>query len=216
LFFQGLILGFSIAAPVGPIGVLCIRRALSNGQLSGFISGLGAATADAFYGSIAALGLTLISGFLIEQKFWLGVLGGVFLCYLGVKTFFDNSQSIPGSRDLSFVLNKDCGKTLRKKNLLADYATTFFLTLTNPMTIISFAAIYAGLGLGLETKTTSTGFWLVIGVFWGSTLWWVTLSSLTNILRGKFLTKKGLSWINRISGVVLVAFGIGALCSVMS
>ena len=86
LFLQGLVLGFSIAAPVGPIGILCIRRTLAEGRASGFVSGLGAATADAVYGSIAAFGLTIISGILVEQKIWLGLLGGAFLCYLGVRT----------------------------------------------------------------------------------------------------------------------------------
>jgi threonine/homoserine/homoserine lactone efflux protein len=215
LFFQGVLLGFSIAAPVGPIGVLCIRRTLSNGGLSGFISGLGAATADAIYGSLAALGLTLISGFLIERKVWLGVLGGLFLCYLGFKTFLDRPKSVPRSAHQSNYYIKDCELGFRNTNLLSDYATTLFLTLTNPMTILSFAAIYAGLGLGLETKSTFTGLWLVLGVFLGSALWWVTLSFLTNLLREKFLKYQGLYWINRISGVVLVAFGIGALFSVM-
>ncbi len=86
LFFRGLVIGFSIAAPVGPIGVLCIRRTLANGKISGLVSGLGAATADALYGCVAGFGLTFISSLLIDQQMWLRLFGGLFLCYLGVKT----------------------------------------------------------------------------------------------------------------------------------
>ena len=93
LFLKGLILGFAIAAPVGPIGVLCIRRSLADGQLSGFATGLGAATADALYGCVAAFGLTAVSGFLVKQQFWLGLIGGIFLCYLGMRTFFAKARS---------------------------------------------------------------------------------------------------------------------------
>src|SRR5438128_451791 len=87
-FVKGLILGFAIAAPVGPIGVLCIRRSLADGARAGLASGLGAATADALYGCIAGFGLAAVSTFLVQQRFWLGLLGGLFLCFLGLKTFF--------------------------------------------------------------------------------------------------------------------------------
>lgn len=215
MFFQGLLVGFSIAAPVGPIGVLCIRRTLSNGQLSGLISGLGAATADAFYGSIAAMGLTLISSFLIEQKIWLGVIGGLFLCYLGIKSFFERPQTVP--EPYSFPSNITLVDRIetRNKKFFTDYVSTFFLTLTNPLTIISFTAIYAGLGLGTEDHNPLAGLWLVFGVFVGSSLWWLTLSSLSSIFREKFLTVRGLFLVNRISGIVLVVFGFGVLFSVM-
>src|SRR5205085_8581760 len=94
-FFKGLVLGFAIAAPVGPIGVLCIRRSLAEGQAAGLATGLGAATADALYGCVAAFGLTVISSFLVQQRFWLGLIGGGFLCYLGVRTFFRRAAETP-------------------------------------------------------------------------------------------------------------------------
>jgi len=130
---RGFIIGLSIAAPVGPIGVLCIRRTLNTGRAAGLVSGLGAASADAIYGCIAGFGLTFVSNFVVRQQFWLHLIGGMFLCYLGVKTFLSKPT--------------DRAAAAKGKGLAGMYASTFFLTLTNPMTIISFAAVFAGLGL---------------------------------------------------------------------
>jgi threonine/homoserine/homoserine lactone efflux protein len=132
-FLKGLLLGFSIAAPVGPIGLLCIQRTIANGRRSGLVTGLGAATADGLYGAVAAFGLTTISGFLVGQQIWLRLIGGLFLLYLGSRTFLSKSAE----RAASSI----------HKNLFRDYASTVFLTITNPMTILSFAAVFAGLGL---------------------------------------------------------------------
>ncbi len=132
-FIKGLILGFSIAAPVGPIGILCIRRTLQYGRLSGFCSGLGAAAADTFYGIIAAFGLTLISDFLLEKRIWLHLIGGLFLIYLGWRTFFskpvEKNQKIP------------------HKTFTSDFFSTFFLTISNPLTILAYIAILQQSGL---------------------------------------------------------------------
>src|SRR5437868_3361367 len=132
-FLKGLIIGFSIAAPVGPIGVLCIRRSLAEGTRVGLVTGLGAATADALYGCVAGFGLSAISKFLDKQQFWLGLLGGIFLCYLGVKTFL--------SRPASNAAEAKSG------GFFMTYASTLLLTLTNPSTILSFVAVFAGFGL---------------------------------------------------------------------
>jgi len=197
-FLRGLIIGFSIAAPVGPIGVLCIRRTLADGRASGLISGLGAATADAIYGSIAGFGLTFISSLLIRQQGWLRLVGGTFLCYLGLKTFFARPAEQPA---------------LAKGNdLLSAYASTFFLTLTNPMTILSFAAIFAGLGVGSASGNYFSAGILVLGVFIGSALWWLILSSGVGMIWKKF-NSLGLRWINRISGIIITAFGLFVLLS---
>ena len=192
---KGLAIGFSIAAPVGPIGVLCIRRSLAEGRQIGLATGLGAATADAAYGCIAAFGLTAISSFLVDHRLWLGFLGGLFLCYLGVRTF----TSSPTTR-----LAK-----IQGGGLLAAYLSTLFLTLTNPMTILSFAAVFAGFGLGLLPDYLAAGS-LVVGVFIGSALWWLFLSSGVAL----FQSRVGSSWmqsINRVSGCVIFAFGIYSL-----
>ena len=195
---RGALIGFSIAAPVGPIGVLCIRRTLADGRAQGFVSGLGAATADAVYGSVAAFGLTFVSGFLVSRQPWLRLVGGAFLCYLGVKTFLAR----PAER----------GAVAGGRGLAGAYASTFFLTLTNPTTILSFAAIFAGLGLGGAAGSYAAAAMLVLGVFLGSALWWLILSGGVASLRAR-LGPRGLGWVNRLSGVIIAAFGILALLS---
>ncbi len=199
-FFRGVIIGFSIAAPVGPIGVLCIRRTLAEGRLSGFISGIGAATADAVYGCIAGFGLTFVSSILISQQAWLRLIGGAFLLYLGLKTFLARpAEQAPPAKG---------------KGLAAAYASTFFLTITNPMTILSFAAIFAGLGVGSTGGNYVAGALLVSGVFVGSALWWLSLSGGVGLLRKKF-NPRSLRWVNRMSGAVITVFGLLALLSLL-
>jgi threonine/homoserine/homoserine lactone efflux protein len=198
-FLRGLLIGFSIAAPVGPIGVLCIRRTLADGRLAGLASGLGAATADAFYGSLAGFGLTLVANFLVSQQTWLRLVGGLFLLYLGVKTFLSQPAADSGQPTHT-----------RSRGLWGAYLSTLLLTLTNPLTILSFAAIFAGLGL-VETggNPLSAGI-LVLGVFSGSAAWWLLLSGGVSLLRAK-VTNGTLRWINRLAGVVIVGFGVAAL-----
>jgi threonine/homoserine/homoserine lactone efflux protein len=193
--FKGLLIGFSIAAPVGPIGVLCIRRSLAEGQQMGLATGLGAATADAIYGCIAGFGLTAISSFLIGQRFWLGLVGGLFLLYLGLRTFISEPAEVPAS--------------VGGSGLLSAYASTLLLTITNPMTILSFVAVFAGLGLGASRDYLNASA-LVGGVFAGSALWWLLLSNGVALLKGRI----SLSWmrlVNRLSGSVILAFGLYAL-----
>jgi threonine/homoserine/homoserine lactone efflux protein len=201
ILLRGLVIGFSIAAPVGPIGVLCIRRTLAEGLLFGLVSGLGAATADAVYGCIAGFGLTVISGVLIDHQEWLRLLGGVFLCYLGIRTFLARPAEkgiSPGGR-----------------GLFGAYASTLFLTLTNPMTILFFAAIFAGLGAGSGTHQYLSGATLVLGVFTGSALWWLTLSGGVGFLRKSFNLSR-LRWVNWISGAVITVFGLVALAGAVA
>jgi threonine/homoserine/homoserine lactone efflux protein len=192
---RGVVIGFSIAAPVGPIGVLCIRRSLADGMTKGLAAGLGAATADAAYGCVAGFGLTAISGFLVRRQFWLGLIGGIFLCYLGVRTFL--SRPAPGA-------------PARDSSILAVYGSTLFLTLANPTTILSFAAIFSAFGLGIAADYLGACR-LVLGVFLGSALWWLILSGGVSLLRSR-LTSAWMQTVNRVSGAALVAFGLIALC----
>jgi threonine/homoserine/homoserine lactone efflux protein len=194
------IIGFSIAAPVGPIGVLCIRRSLSEGRSAGFISGLGAATADAVYGCIAGFGLTFLSGFLVDQQGWIRLMGGFFLCALGVRAFFAE----PGGR----------AEPAQGRGLVGAYGSTFLLTLTNPMTILSFAAIFAGWGFAASGRDYGAAATLVLGVFVGSVLWWFALSSIASLFREQF-DLRALRWVNRISGIVVAGFGVAALVSLL-
>ncbi len=198
IFLRGLLIGFSIAAPVGPIGVLCIRRTLAEGRLVGFLSGLGAASADMLYGAIAAFGLTALQALLVEQRNWLAPLGGLFLLYLGARTFFSKPAQEAASA--------------KGYGTFSAWLTTFFLTLTNPMTILSFMAIFAGLRLGETDGDMLSAALMVLGVFLGSAAWWLTLSTGVGLLRDKF-TPALMTWVNRLAGLLIFAFGLLALFS---
>ena len=200
LFVRGILIGLAIAAPVGPIGVLCIRRTLAEGRMAGLVSGLGAATADAFYGAVAGFGLTFISTFLVSQQFWLRLIGGLFLLYLGVRTFL----SVPSQSSAEG----------NGRGLAGMYLSTVALTLTNPLTILSFAVVFAGLGLGTGSADYVAAGLLVLGVFCGSGLWWLLLSGGVSLLRGRF-SYRGLWWVNRISGILILTFGIVALIGML-
>ena len=191
-------MGFAIAAPVGPIGVLCIRRTLAHGRLAGLISGLGAASADAVYGAVAGFGLTFVSQFLVTQQFWLGLVGGLFLLYLAMRIWLEKpAESAPRPSSTGFA---------------GAYASTFLLTLTNPLTILSFAAIFAGLGLAQSGGDYGSAASLVIGVFLGSAGWWLLLSGGVSLVRDK-LHQGWLTWINRLSSIIIALFGLIALVS---
>jgi threonine/homoserine/homoserine lactone efflux protein len=197
IFARGLLIGLSIAAPVGPIGVLCIRRTLADGRLAGLATGMGAATADAAYGAVAGFGLTVVARLLLAQEFWVRLIGGLFLCYLGAKTF----AGTPAERPAMAVGGR---------SLAGAYTSALALTLTNPLTILSFAAIFAGLGAGAAGGTAPAAALLVLGVLIGSALWWLILTSAVGLLRSR-LTAHRLRWVNRLSGAVLLAFGAVAL-----
>jgi threonine/homoserine/homoserine lactone efflux protein len=186
----------SIAAPVGPIGVLCIRRTVSDGRLVGWVSGLGAATADALYGAVAGFGLSVVSEALVSQRLWLHLLGGAFLCYLGVKTW----RSVPGEVAAG-------GSALR---LAGAYSSTLLLTLSNPATIISFAAVFAGLGAVAPHGDLGLAGALVLGVYLGSALWWSVLSVGVSLLRTR-VDARMMRWVNCGSGLVICGFGVIAL-----
>lgn len=195
-FLRGFIIGLAIAAPVGPIGVLCVQRTLNYGTATGFVSGLGAATADACYGVIAAFSISAIFSFLTAQRVWFSSIGGIYLCYLGYKAF----RSIPVESENSVV----------SIGHIRAYLSTFFLTLTNPMTIFSFAAIFAGFGFSQANGGYQSAAVLVCGVFLGSACWWLCLSTISGLFRGKFRTDH-LHWVNRISGIIITGFGIFAI-----
>ncbi len=199
-WWRGLFIGFAIAAPVGPIGLLCIQRTLNDGLRSGLISGLGAATADALYGCVAAFGLTLISSFLVSQSNWLRLLGGLFLCYLGVRIWFSRpaTEAAQGQRG----------------NLLTAYLSTLALTITNPITILYYVGIFVALGLAKGGTDFRSAVILVVGVFIGSAAWWLTLSSGVALL-SKRITPALLGWVNRLSGVAICIFGVALLVSLV-
>ena len=200
LFLKGVLIGFSIAAPVGPIGILCIRRTLAYGFPSGVVSGLGTATADALYGLVAAFGLTAISGALLEHLTFFRLVGGVFLCWLGVSTLRAKpaAQTVP-------VAGRGLG-------LGGAYASAFVLTLTNPLTILSFAAVFAGLGIADAGGGPVAAGMMVLGVFVGSVSWWLLLSGATNRLRAGF-DLRALRYVNLLAGLIILAFGLACFAT---
>ena len=199
IFLKGFIIGISIAAPVGPIGVLCIQRTITYGKLNGLATGLGAASADAVYGFVAAFGLTFISNFLVAQQTWFRIIGGAFLIYLGIRAYFSTQENVS--------INKGSPKHA------GAYGTTFLLTLSNPMTILSFAAIFSGFGLVDASIQYGSAALMVLGVFLGSAAWWLFLSGGTSLFRNRL--NERLQWVNRLSGVVIAAFGIIAIGSLL-
>jgi threonine/homoserine/homoserine lactone efflux protein len=199
LALRGFVLGFTIAAAVGPISLLVIRRTLAEGQLYGLVSGLGVATADATYGAIAAFGLSAITDALVNAQQVLGLVGGVFLLWLAWRTI----RSDP--TDAATVATPRLGNA-------GAYLSMLGLTLANPMTILSFAALFTG--LGVTRGVTGDAALVVLGVLLGSTTWWVVLTTAVATMRRRITP----AWIHRInlaSGVVIGAFAIVAIAAVL-
>ena len=199
-FLKGLLIGFSIAAPVGPIGLLCIQRTIAYGRRSGLVSGLGAATADGFYGMVAGLGLTAVSALLISLQVWVRLVGGAFLLYLGIRTLL----SAPAANAAAST----------HRGLLSDYVSTVFLTLTNPVTILSFAAVFAGVGLLNSRRDFASAIALVAGVVLGSSIWWLALSGGISFFKARF-TQGLLRIVNTLSGAILIVFAVSAFASIL-
>ncbi len=198
-FLKGLIIGFGMAVPIGPVGVLCIRKTLADGHSRGLIIGLGAATADSLFGSIAAFGLTFVSDVIASQQFWLRLVGGGILLFLGIRTFR--------------AKRKDPIIPFDNKGLLGSYLSAFLLVLTNPVTIFAFVAVFAAFGIGHKLFIVSACT-LVLGVFAGSGLWFLILSYVATAFRKK-LDSDGLRWVNRIAGVLIILSGAAALVSLI-
>lgn len=191
LFAKGLAFGFVLAATVGPMWVLCLRRTLAFGPLAGLVSGLGIAVADALYGAVAAFGLTAVSGFLLAQRFWLALVGGGFLLWLGVKTL------------LAKPVGLEAGHAPRRSHGAA-FASTLGLTLANPPTLLAFAAVFAGLGLSAQSGYGAAAL-LVLGVFLGSAAWWIVLALAAGALRAR-LGPVLMRGVNVVSGLTILSF----------
>lgn len=199
ILLNSIIIGFAIAAPVGPIGVLCIRRTLAEGPWMGLATGLGAATADMLFGFVAAFGLTTVAGFFVTQRLWFGLVGGAYLCYLGVQIFKSPPPALaPESKSGNWV---------------RAYLSTFVLTLANPVTILSFIALFAGVGVQFARDCRGAGM-LVLGVLIGSALWWLMLSVGTGFARSR-LNAGHLRLVNWLSGCFLFGFGLYMLLKLL-
>ncbi|HXY62218.1 MAG TPA: LysE family transporter [Nitrospirota bacterium] len=201
VLLKGFVIGFVIAAPVGPIGILCARRTLMHGRRAGFFSGMGAASADTIYGFIAAFGLTVVSDFLVDHQIFLRLMGGTILCILGIRTLFIPPK---GEREIPKSITKYAGM----------FTSTFLLTLTNPMTIFSFAAVFAGFGLARTMGSITVAGTLVLGVFLGSGLWWLFLIGIFSLFKKRF-ERHELQWVNRFAGIIIAGSGVIILASLM-
>jgi threonine/homoserine/homoserine lactone efflux protein len=196
---KGIAVGLVIAVPVGPVGIMCVRRTIFEGKLAGLVSGLGAATADALFGSIAAFGLTFVSDWLIGYHQWLRIAGGCYLLYVGGSALLAEPEAKQSSEPDA-------------EGLLRDFLSTFALTLTNPITILAFLGIFSALGLSGADATLSRAASLVLGVWLGSLLWWLALTFGLGSLFHSF-DARHLKWINRVSGIILLLSGAGLLAA---
>ncbi|MFD2169592.1 LysE family translocator [Tumebacillus lipolyticus] len=198
-FLKGVLIGFSVAAPVGAIGLLCIQRTLVQSRLSGFLTGLGAAFANAIYGVIAGIfGAGLITQFLVSQERLVHLISGVFLIYMGVKMI----RSVPPDREVDPT----------SKGLLANFLSSFFLLITNPSTILFFLAVFGTVGVPTASNQVFGASVTICGIFMGSVLWWLTLVTVTHLLKNR-INRKVLSAINKIAGLIIVGFGVTSCIS---
>lgn len=198
-FIRGIIIGFLISIPVGPVAILCIRRALAHGFFSGFASGVGAALADGFYSIIAVFGLTFVSSILVRYQLWFKLFGGLFLMLLGYAVF-----SAPP------VLT---GAIKTKTSLLTDCISAFLVTIANPLTIFAFVAFFAGLGVGVDEAGYFFSGLLILGVMAGSALWWLGVTGIAGLLSSHF-NPHSLQLLNKISGIGIMVFGFIALLTI--
>ena len=188
---RGLAAGLIIAAPVGPVNVLCIRRTIEKGWKSGIVSGFGAALADTLYGAVAGFSISLVIQFVLHEEFWIRLIGGIILMGIGVAYYFKAPGSLKGSEDTSAN---------------SDFISALLLTATNPTTVLSFLAVLATLGLGRHRPLWQTSS-LVAGIFCGSMAWWTILAIGVNLLRGK-VTDRTMRWMNRVGGIAIACFGL--------
>ncbi len=198
---KGVAVGFVIAVPVGPVGVLCVRRTIFEGRLFGFLSGLGAASADTIFGVVAGFGLTVVSDLLLGYQGWLRMAGGLFLVYIGANALRKR------------IVRSEAPVT-NAENLFGAYFSTFVLTITNPVTILAFLGIFAGVGFSGEEATLGRAAILVAGVLLGSLIWWLGISLGAGLFRKSF-GERHLVLLNRISGSILALSGLGLLGSLL-
>jgi threonine/homoserine/homoserine lactone efflux protein len=198
---KGIAVGFVIALPVGPVGVLCVRRTIFEGRWSGFLSGLGAASADTVFGIIAGFGLTVVADILFKYQDWLRAGGGIFLIYLGVTALMKGGERAKAPDNST-------------EGLFRAYASTFVLTITNPVTILAFLGIFAAVGFTGAEATLGRAAMLVAGVLLGSLVWWLGLALGAGLCRKSF-REIHLIWLNRISGALLALSGTGLIVSLL-
>jgi threonine/homoserine/homoserine lactone efflux protein len=197
---KGILIGLSVSIPLGPIGILVIQKTLSSGKVRGFITGMGAAFADIVYAIIASLGISIVIDIITKHHIYFQIIGGLFLIYLSAKVFFSNPI-------------KQLRATKGSSNLMGDFLSTFALTISNPMAFFLFLGVFAGIGFLNNDFKPWQSIYIIFGVLIGTSLWWYALSLFISLFRSKIRIRR-LNWINKISGIVILAFGIAALVSI--
>ena len=192
LLIRGAIAGLAISAPVGPVNVLCVSRTITKGRAAGIVSGVGAAAADTIYGSVAGFSISFVIAWMLREEFWIRVIGGLLLIAIGVVYYRKRPKSL--------------AESAQRKSAGSDIATTFFLALTNPTTTLSFLAVLAILGLG-EHRPYHLTLFLVLGIFVGAMLWWITLAIISGHFRDRF-NDRAVQWMNRIAAFAISLFGV--------
>ena len=195
--FKGMLVGLMVSIHLGPMGVLIIQKTLHKGALSGFIAGMGAASADLFYAAVAAFGLGFVINIVQAHELLLQIIGGIFLIVIGLKIYFDNP--------IRQIRQRRQGR-VSKTGLLGDYLSLLFLTVSNPITVVVFMAVFAGMSVFGESSSLLGEVLVVVGVLLGGGVWWYTLSTLVNIFRKKFRLRV-LITINRVSGMIITILG---------
>jgi len=206
ILIQGIVFGFFLALPVGPVGVLCVQRTLSQGRIHGLISGLGAAFGDALYGAVAAFGISAVEDWITGHQGSLRLVGGVVLLLLAMRTV----ASMVRHRPVADGNDEKIQRRIETHSLVKDFISTFTLAITNPITFIAFAGLLATLGFTEAGRSIGNASILVAGVFAGSALWWIALSSTASIFR-PFMDGSYQVWMDRIVALVLAGFGTYAL-----
>lgn len=199
-FLTGVIIGFLVAAIIGPIGILVVRRSIADGFFVGLASGLGVALADTVYSGLATFGLTIIADSLLAHTFLLRLVGGIYLTYLGIRIFFNKPAHLHDG--------------YKRMSIPGAFTSLFFLTLTNPLTIILFAALFSTAHINVHEINFSSAAKLTTGIFIGSSIWWVILASSSSFLGSK-LTVKALNLINKTTGSIIVLVGIVNLIALL-
>ncbi|HBM88933.1 MAG: LysE family transporter [Parvibaculaceae bacterium] len=203
LILSGLLIGVAVAAPIGPVNLICIRRTLKYGMLNGFVSGAGAAVGDGVFAIVAAFGVTAVISFVAAYSGWLQLIGGVFLLGLGVRTWFDHPHLDDKLPEGSLG------------DLLPVISVTFFLTITNPATMLGFIAIFGGVAdFTIGTEDYMRASILVASVIGGSVLWWAAITGFVSLFRDR-MTDTGLAILNKVSAVIIVLFGAGILARLL-
>ena len=196
LFIQGIIIGLTLAAPVGPLALICIQRTVTEGRLHGIFSGIGVATADSFYAAVTFLGLTVISGLIIAQQYLFRFLAGVVLILIGIRVFLSIPSAISAKTE--------------HETYLKDYLSMVALAIANPLTLVFFLVILPGYGVVIHGTSFLSAAEFVAGVFFGSTVWWVVLCGSIGSVRSR-ISAENLGRINRVSGLLISCFGAGVL-----